>query len=130
MVKHAKRIVVVCGAGISTQCGIPDFKTLYASQPNLKRALSKNTYKKNANALANFLLAFYNASPTPSLSHTFIKRLEDQGRLVRCYTMNVDDLEMKAGIKNVVQVHGGIQNGGTCGRKKIDSLTFKNMFRI
>ena len=128
-VKNAKKIVVVCGAGISTQSGIPDFKTLYASQPNLKHALSKSTYKENTSTLAHFLLAFYNASPTPSASHKFIKRLEDNGKLIRCYTMNVDGLETKAGIRNVVQVHGGIQNGGACGRKQIDNVSFQNMFQ-
>jgi NAD-dependent SIR2 family protein deacetylase len=39
-IKFKQRIVVVCGAGISTAAGVPDFKTLYSEDKNLKKALS------------------------------------------------------------------------------------------
>lgn len=42
----------------------------------------------------------------PSPSHMFIKMLEDQRKLLRNYTQNIDTLENIAGIKSVVQCHG------------------------
>lgn len=43
---------------------------------------------------------------TPSLSHMFIKHLEESGQLLRNYTQNIDTLEKVAGIERVVECHG------------------------
>jgi len=48
----------------------------------------------------------YPSNYEPSLSHKFIKLLEDKGKLLRNYTQNIDTLEQKAGITKMVQCHG------------------------
>ncbi|RHZ41442.1 hypothetical protein DYB31_016589, partial [Aphanomyces astaci] len=78
--KEAKRIVVVVGAGISVSCGIPDFRSkdgIYAMVKDM--------------ALDSF---------TPSLTHRFLRRLQDQHQLLRVYSQNVDGLEAAAGVTN------------------------------
>ena len=42
----------------------------------------------------------------PSLSHKFIKMLEEKGKLLRNYTQNIDTLERLAGIENLIECHG------------------------
>jgi NAD+-dependent protein deacetylase sirtuin 1 len=42
----------------------------------------------------------------PSLTHKFIRLLERKGKLLCCYTQNIDTLEQSAGIKRVVYCHG------------------------
>ena len=42
----------------------------------------------------------------PSLSHRFIKSIEDHGKLLRNYTQNIDTLEQVVGLTNIIQCHG------------------------
>jgi NAD-dependent SIR2 family protein deacetylase len=124
LVQKAKRIVVLCGAGISTNSGIPDFQTAYAKTPNLKKALTRSTYKQHYETLSKFLFQVMESSPKPTLTHLFLKHLSDMGRLVRCYTMNIDGLEEAAGVSNVVQLHGNIQSG-RCGKHPLSREDLK-----
>jgi NAD-dependent SIR2 family protein deacetylase len=57
---------------------------------------------------------------TPTLSHYFVKLLEDQGRLLRHYTQNIDTLERKAGIAGdkLVEAHGSFASAHCVGCKK------------
>ena len=103
------QIVVVCGAGISTGAGLPDFKHLYQTTPNLMSALHKKSYKNNAKTLTRFLVHFANAKPQPTPTHTFLSRLESLKKLRRCYTMNIDDLESQVLSKHKIRfVHGRV----------------------
>ncbi|KAF9063051.1 DHS-like NAD/FAD-binding domain-containing protein [Rhodocollybia butyracea] len=110
----AKRIVVICGAGISVKAGIPDFRSSEGLFHSLKRdnpkdALSSgkdlfdasvfNTEHKTAlfcqmiSRLSDLSQA---AEPTPF--HNLLSSLDTNGRLLRVYTQNIDALESKSGL--------------------------------
>ena len=55
-----------------------------------------------------YIQEIYPGQFTPSLCHRFIAKLDQQGKLLRNYTQNIDTLEQVAGIKNVLQCHGNL----------------------
>ncbi|PBK65883.1 SIR2-domain-containing protein [Armillaria solidipes] len=61
----------------------------------------------------------YPANFVPSPCHRFIKLIEDKGKLLRNYTQNIDTLETKAGVQNVLQCHGSFATASCleCRRK-------------
>jgi NAD-dependent deacetylase len=115
-VRGARRIVVLTGAGISTDSGIPDFRgpngvwtknpaaekmaTIqhYLADPDVRRASWRS---RNENP------AF---QATPNVGHEAIVRLAVSGRLHAVVTQNVDGLHQKAGLADdqVIEVHGTI----------------------
>lgn len=121
-----RKILVLAGAGISVAAGIPDFRSpttgLYAN-------LGKYKLDDAADAFSLSLLRekpeiFYaiaremNLWPgnfKPTLVHYFIKLLEDQGRLLRVCTQNIDGLERQAGVseEKLVEAHGSF-NTASC----------------
>lgn len=116
LLKSSKRILVLTGAGISVSCGIPDFRSekgLYATigerWPDLDdpQLLFDIEYFRH-NPVPFFELAreIFPSHFKPSLTHKFIKHLEDRDVLMRNYTQNIDTLEKQTGIKKVVHCHG------------------------
>jgi len=118
-INKAKKILVICGAGISTNSGISDFRSSNGifAQIKQKYHLSKpddifdiDSFRKNPGIFFEIFKPIHesmlNAKPTST--HMFIKYLEDIGKLMAVYTQNIDNLELKAGIKNVYQCHGSI----------------------
>jgi len=115
--KECKKVVVMCGAGISTSAGIPDFRTpgtgLYDNLQrfNLPRAESifeMNFFRHNPAAFYELAREMWpgNFSPTPA--HYFLRLLHDKGILLRCYSQNIDSLERHAGLPadRLVAAHG------------------------
>ncbi|KDQ57227.1 hypothetical protein JAAARDRAFT_194385 [Jaapia argillacea MUCL 33604] len=110
----AKRIAVVCGAGISVQAGIPDFRSsdgLFQTlkRDNPKEALasgrdlfdasvfnSEHTTSLFCQMISRLSELSQAASPTPF--HKLLRTLDDRGRLLRVYTQNIDALESKSGL--------------------------------
>ena len=110
----AERVVVLTGAGISTDSGIPDFRgpngvwtrdpaaekasTLshYVSDPEVRRAAWRNRLASPA------------WSAEPNAGHRALVELERQGRLHTLVTQNIDELHQRAGSDPalVVEVHG------------------------
>lgn len=112
-----RNIVVMCGAGISTSAGIPDFRTpgtgLYDNLQrfNLPRAESifdLEFFRQHPGAFYELCREMWpgNFSPTPA--HYFIRLLHDKGILLRCYSQNIDSLEKQAGLpaEKLVAAHG------------------------
>ncbi|KAI5120120.1 hypothetical protein M0805_002204 [Coniferiporia weirii] len=113
-VLRAKRIAVVCGAGISVQAGIPDFRSadgLFQSikRENPKENLSSGKDLFDASVLnsehttALFYqmmarLARLSSEAVPTPFHSVLRELDDRGKLLRVYTQNIDALEEKAGM--------------------------------
>lgn len=116
VLKKAKKIVVIAGAGISVSCGIPDFRSkdgIYAMARKMDVVLPEPEclfqidyfrddpapfYEVVRNAFAN--------SPKPSPTHWFLKLLQDKKKLLRVYTQNIDGLEEAAGVKRCIPCHG------------------------
>ncbi|TDL20745.1 DHS-like NAD/FAD-binding domain-containing protein [Rickenella mellea] len=113
-VLKAKRIAVVCGAGISVEAGIPDFRSsdgLFQSikRENPKEALSSGRDLFDASVFnsehttALFCqmiarLSDLSTSASPTYFHKLLRALDDRGKLLRVYTQNIDALELKAGL--------------------------------
>lgn len=127
IVRNARRILCLCGAGISTPSGIEDFKTMYTKNPLLKQSLSKDSWKRHKKLLIQFLFSFYENSANPTEIHYWIAALEKNGRLQRCYTMNIDGLESKAGVTRLAEVHGSLRNGGRCGKHRLSGDMLKKV---
>ncbi|KAG9046805.1 hypothetical protein FS837_003624 [Tulasnella sp. UAMH 9824] len=111
-VAKAKRVVVVCGAGISVGAGIPDFRspdgifqTLKRENPNLSsgKDLFNASVFKTAATISQFNTMIGNLAQQASISeptpfHRLLKSLDDRGKLIRVYTQNIDCLEEDAGL--------------------------------
>lgn len=113
-IMKAKRIVVVCGAGISVQAGIPDFRspaglfqTLKRDHPKENLSSGKDLFdasvfnSEQMTALFCQMIAQLSdmssaASPTPF--HRLLRALDDSGKLLRVYTQNIDAIEAKSGL--------------------------------
>jgi len=130
--REAKSVVVMAGAGISTSCGIPDFRS-----PGT--GLYDNLQKYNLPTPQSiFELGYYNVRPEafwtlskeifpdnflPSPTHYFISLLAKKGILKRHYSQNIDGLERLAGVPEdlLVQAHGSFNTGrclnATCQNK-------------
>ncbi|GAA5895765.1 hypothetical protein JCM6882_001375 [Rhodosporidiobolus microsporus] len=113
-VLKAKRVAVVCGAGISTATGIPDFrsgaglfKSLKEQYPDAKLTSGKDLFdvglfssESNAAIFYNMIAALKKQADDvePTAFHSWLKELDDEGKLFRVYTQNIDALEEKAGL--------------------------------
>ncbi|GIQ82833.1 sirtuin family protein [Kipferlia bialata] len=115
MIKDAKRIVCLVGAGISVSCGIPDFRSkdgIYSKMGSYG-ALTKPTdmfdlafFRGNSSPFYTFAPEILPGCFTPSITHRFLAAIEKKGRMQRCYTQNIDGLERQSGIEKVLQCHG------------------------
>ncbi|TFK28155.1 DHS-like NAD/FAD-binding domain-containing protein [Coprinopsis marcescibilis] len=142
-IMKAKRIVIVCGAGISVQAGIPDFRSqdgLFKTikRDNPKEALSSgkdlfdasvfNSEQRTAlfcQMMAQLADLSQNASPTSF--HHLLRALNDRGRLLRVYTQNIDALEEKCGLSfGVPEFEGKKWRGRPKGRSLINASDHSN----
>lgn len=112
----AERVVVLTGAGISTDSGIPDFRGpngLWTKNPAAEKAATIEHYLTDPEVRR---LAWQNRLTTPAWTaepnagHRAIVELERQGRLHAVVTQNIDGLHQKAGNDpdRVIEVHGTV----------------------
>ena len=123
-IKGAKCVAALTGAGVSTLCGIPDFrgpKGLYRN-PDAERIFDidwfdrdPSVYYRGCRELVYGLGAF-----EPGPVHRALKRLEDAGLLAGIATQNIDMLHQKAGLSVVYEVHGSpaMHHCRRCGDEK------------
>ena len=114
---HARNIVVMSGAGISTSAGIPDFRSpetgLYANLARLELPYAEAVFDISyfrRNPLPFYTLAqeLYPGKYKPTITHSFIRLLNDKGLLLRHFTQNIDCLDREAGVPGdkIVEAHG------------------------
>ena len=121
---QATRIVFLGGAGVSTESGIPDFRSaqgLYQKQACLKpeEILSHSFFKKEPAAFFNFYRAnMLYPQAQPNLVHRTLARWEQEGKVQAIVTQNIDGLHQKAGSRNVLELHGSIYENHCLGCAK------------
>ncbi|XP_031571475.1 NAD-dependent protein deacetylase sirtuin-2-like [Actinia tenebrosa] len=115
--EKCKNIIVMTGAGISTAAGIPDFRSpgtgLYDNLqkynlPSPQSVFEIGYFRENPEPFYMLAKELYPGTFKPTISHYFIKLLENKGVLLRNYTQNIDTLERIAGLssENIVEAHG------------------------
>lgn len=122
--ESAKCVVAMTGAGVSTLCGIPDFRGpqgLYRN-PDAERIFDIDWFDRDPRVYYRGCreLVYGLSSFTPGPVHIALKALEDCGRLSGIITQNIDMLHQKAGSSNVYEVHGSpsIHHCRRCGKAK------------
>ncbi len=114
MIAHSQNIVFFGGAGVSTESGIPDFRSVdglyhqqYAYPP--EQILSHSFYVKNPTEFFRFYRnKMVNLDAQPNDCHRALATLEAQGKLSAIVTQNIDGLHQMAGSKAVYELHGSI----------------------
>ena len=123
-ISKAKHVGCLTGAGVSTLCGIPDFRGpqgLY-KQKDAERIFDIDWFDRDPsiyyNGCAELVYGLDKFQPGPV--HTALKHLEDLGVLKGIATQNIDMLHQKAGSSNVYEVHGSpiLHHCRRCGDQK------------
>ncbi len=113
-VEESDNIVFFGGAGVSTESGIPDFRSvdgLYNQKYNYppETIISHSFYKRNPEEFYRFYkdrMLFTEAKPNDA--HLVLAELEKQGKLRAVITQNIDGLHQAAGSKEVLELHGSV----------------------
>ena len=114
MIDDSNRIVFFGGAGVSTESGIPDFRSrggLFSQKYKYppRRILSKTFYRSKPEEFYRFYrdrMVWPDAKP--NLAHRKLAELEAAGKLSAIVTQNIDGLHQAAGSRKVLEVHGSI----------------------
>ena len=114
MIEKSNSIVFFGGAGVSTESGIPDFRSvdgLYHEQYDYppETILSHTFYIKKTEEFYKFYrnkMLFLDKKP--NAAHYKLAELEQKGKLKAIVTQNIDGLHQKAGSKNVFELHGSV----------------------
>lgn len=114
MIDESTKIVFFGGAGVSTESGIPDFRSvdgLYNQKYDYppETILSHTFYVKRSEEFFRFYrdkMLFRGAKP--NTAHKVLAKLEAQGKLTAVVTQNIDGLHQAAGSRKVLELHGSV----------------------
>lgn len=112
IIDQAQNIVFFTGAGVSTDSGIPDFRStdgLYAMEYDFppETIISHSFFLENPKEFYRFYknkMIYEQAQP--SITHHFIAKCEAKGKSLGVITQNIDGLHTLAGSKKVIELHG------------------------
>ncbi len=113
-VDEAERMVFFGGAGVSTESGIPDFRSvdgLYNQKYDYppETIISASFFRRKPEAFYDFYRdKMLPLDCEPNITHKVLARWEREGRLAAVVTQNIDGLHQKAGSKNVLELHGSV----------------------
>lgn len=114
LVDSSENIVFFGGAGVSTESGIPDFRStggLYHQEWRYppETILSHTFYESNPEEFFRFYRAKLLAPHAkPNAAHRKLAQWETEGRLRAVITQNIDGLHQAAGSRNVLELHGSV----------------------
>ncbi len=113
-IAESKNIVFFGGAGVSTESGIPDFRSvdgLYSQKFDYppETIISHSFYQRRP----EYFFRFYREKMLPlgfepNITHRVLARWEAEGKLGAVVTQNIDGLHQKAGSKRVYELHGSV----------------------
>lgn len=116
MILESRLTLVLTGAGISTESGIPDFRSpgtgLWEKLDPMEALSTDVLYNDPAkfyNEGFKILTSMKNAKPNDA--HIILAKMEDEGLISGIVTQNIDNLHFEAGSKNIMEVHGHIRYG-------------------
>ena len=120
LIDKSNKIVFFGGAGVSTESGIKDFRGkngLYQEKNKFYNLPPE--YLLSHDCLINEPEIFFEyykdkmdaRKYEPNITHKYLKKLEDMGKLKAIVTQNIDGLHQKAGSKNVLEIHGTTYKG-------------------
>ncbi len=133
MMKKSSKTMVLTGAGISTESGIPDFRspdTGLWENIDPAEALSTKVLYNNPKKFykQGFKMLLDMTDAEPNEGHYALVEMEKLGYIKGIITQNIDNLHQKAGSKYILEVHGNTRKGSClkCGNTvKINVLTDK-----
>lgn len=114
IIDNTNNIVFFGGAGVSTESGIPDFRSvdgLYHQKYDYppETILSHTFFKRNTKEFYRFYRdKMLVLDAEPNAAHKKLAELEECGKLKAVVTQNIDGLHQKAGSKKVLELHGSI----------------------
>jgi NAD-dependent deacetylase len=125
IIDRAKAIVFFGGAGVSTESGIPDFRSAdglynqkydYPPEEILSRAFFNTRRAEFYRFYRDRVLALH---ARPNAAHLKLAELESAGKLKAVITQNIDGLHQAAGSRNVIELHGSVHRNQCvmCGRR-------------
>ncbi|HEX3011898.1 MAG TPA: Sir2 family NAD-dependent protein deacetylase [Syntrophomonadaceae bacterium] len=110
--KNSGSTIVVTGAGISTEAGIPDFR----GENGIYRKLGENrvmniinieAFRRDPEGFYKFYRQYFMFPPVePGKAHYMLAEMESKGLIRGIVTQNIDNLHQKAGSKRVIPIHG------------------------
>ncbi len=114
LLRASRRAVFFGGAGVSTESGIPDFRStdgLYSQQWAYppETILSHTFFQRSTAEFYRFYrqkMLFPDAKPNPA--HQALAKLEERGILAAVITQNIDGLHQAAGSRHVIELHGSV----------------------
>ena len=114
IINSSENIVFFGGAGVSTESGIPDFRSrdgLYNQKYKFppEEILSRTFFERNTEEFFIFYKDKMNSLKfKPNITHTVLADLEKKGKLKAVVTQNIDGLHQKAGSEKVYELHGSV----------------------
>jgi len=116
IIDKSEYIVFFGGAGVSTESGIPDFRSekgLYQAKEEYghspEEILSIKFFTKHMDIFYKYHMEnIIHKDAEPNWAHKGLAKLEEIGKLKAIITQNIDGLHQKAGSKNVLELHGSV----------------------
>lgn len=124
IIDDSRKIVLFSGAGVSTESGIPDFRSdtgLYKKEEKMfsdppETILSHTYFYAHTDVFFDYYRSkMVYPGAKPNASHFAAAKLEEAGKLSAVITQNIDGLYQMAGCKNVLELHGTVHKN-TCTR--------------
>lgn len=141
LLRSSDKTIVLSGAGISTSCGIPDFRSTNGIYARLRDSgeydlddpsdmFDKEVFLYRPEVFYSFARDIYPSNFTPSPCHRFIRLLEERGTLLRNYSQNIDTLEQAVGIQKVLNCHGSFSTAScvTCSYQTTGATIKEDVF--
>ena len=135
LIDNSSNIVFFGGAGVSTDSGIKDFrgknglyKVKNSNVPPEYMLSSKCLFKEPELFFDYYRTNMNCLDAKPNITHKYLKKLEDKQKLKAIVTQNIDGLHQKAGSKNVLELHGTINECYCldCGKEYSGDYIFKS----
>lgn len=121
IIEESRKIVFFGGAGVSTESGVPDFRSddgLYNAKHRYgmspEAMISHSFFLRDTNTFFEYYKQnLIYRDVLPNQAHLALAKLEAQGKLLGIVTQNIDGLHQLAGSKKIYELHGSVQNN-TC----------------